>query len=153
MGTHGPRHVVSLMAVCAGLMLACIPPAGSTTDGTDVDGDQPPDGTASSLAVFQDPDSDFSTSDVYDANSDIVRFDAEARTIIWRADDTPYQAGAWDVSGNLLYGGFFTIRFGTLDGVPRAYLTETANATDICDVFVVDGVLGIVPTANKIPHT
>ncbi len=115
---------------------------------SDADGDQIPE---SKFAVFDDPDTDFSTSDVRDVDEEIVRFDREMLAIVWAADETSFDAGMWDVNGNLLAGGFFSVRFGTKDGQRRAYFTETATAT-ICDIFVESGSLLIFPTSVPVPQ-
>jgi hypothetical protein len=117
----------------------------NTTDNTN------DNSSTANLAVFVDPDSNFSTSDVHDSNDDIVQFDAVAKTIIWAADDTAFDAGSWDVNGVLLQGGRFTVVFGTKNGDPRAYFTETASAT-ICDVAVQGGQVSITGTLLTVPH-
>ena len=105
----------------------------------------------STLAVFVDPDSSFSTSDVHDVNDEIVQFDTVDKTLIWAADGTAYQGGSWDVNGVLLAGGGFKVLFGTKNGDPRAYFTETVSAT-ICDIGVQGGQVSIVPTTVAVPH-
>jgi hypothetical protein len=122
---------------------------GNTNDNTT--GNTNDNGSTSTLAVFVDPGSDFSTSDVHDSNDDIVQFDTAAKTIIWAADGTAYQAGSWDVNGALLEGGGFKVVFGTKNGDPRAYFTETASAT-ICDVAVQGGQVSITGTLLAVPH-
>ena len=107
---------------------------------------------ASTLAVFHDPDSEFSTSDVHDVENQIVRFDTEAKTIIWALDGRSFQPGVWEVNGNFLRSGNpFQVRFGTVDGERRAYFTETIPAT-ICDIEVVDGELRISATDTPVPQ-
>ncbi len=63
------------------------------------------------LVVFQDPDSDFSTTDVMDVDGEIVQLDGARGELIWVADGTT--EGGWDIDGNLLGNGFFTVAFGT----------------------------------------
>lgn len=101
------------------------------------------------LVVFQDPDSDFSTTDVMDIDREIVRLDGAREELIWIADGTT--AGGWDINGNLLGNGFFTVAFGTENGQRGAYFTETATAT-ICDIRVDNGNILISPTTVLVPQ-
>ncbi len=101
------------------------------------------------FVVFQDPDSEFETSDVMDVDAEIVRFDGDQGAIIWAEDGTT-EVG-WDINGNLLLGGFFTVAFGTENGQRGAYFTETATAT-ICDIRVVNGDIRISPTTILVPQ-
>ena len=119
------------------------------TDGTD---DGAPDGTSSTLAVFVDPDTTFSTSDVRDVDEEIVQFDPTAKTLIWVADGTAFGEGSWEVNDVFLgFGGGFQVRFGTKNGERRAYFTETGPAT-ICDISVQGGELLISPTGTLVPQ-
>lgn len=105
----------------------------------------------STFARFQDPDSDFSTTNVRDVDDEIVRFDTATQAVVWAADDRVFDEGVWSVNGLLLgRGGPFQVRFGTQDGQRRAYFTETANPT-ICD-FVVTDVFQIFLTATPVPQ-
>lgn len=101
------------------------------------------------LATFQDPDSDFSTTDVADVNGDVVRFDADNARMIWVRDDLQFDN--FDVNGNLIDDGFFTIRFGTENGMRMAYFTET-NPPTICDINVIAGQLSIRSTNETVPQ-
>jgi hypothetical protein len=101
------------------------------------------------LAVFSDPTSSFSTSDVRDVQEQIVRFDVASNSLIWAADGRSFPG--YPVSGNFVASDkHFQIRFGTKDGERRAYFTETASAT-ICDIEIVGGQLSISPTTVKVP--
>lgn len=103
------------------------------------------------LAVFVDPDSSFSTTDVRDVDEEVVWFDTTARSIIWAANGQVFQEGNWVVDGNFLGAtGMFQVRFGTVDGDQRAYFTETGPAT-ICDIFVTDQRIRIVSTTVSVP--
>lgn len=119
------------------------------TSGNPDDLGEVPDETGRTLALFSDPDSDFSTTDVRDIHEEIVRFDTAGKTLIWAADGSAF--GGWEVSGNFL-GSLqqFQVRFGTKDGERRAYFTETVPAT-ICDIFVENGRLRIVSTNVTVP--
>lgn len=101
------------------------------------------------FAVFEDPASDFSTMDVRDVDGEIVRFDATRSRLIWVSDALSFDG--YDVDGNLLAGGFFTVRFGTEDGVRRAYFTETDPPT-ICDIEAPGGMLRITSTQVTVPQ-
>ena len=110
------------------------------------------DGPPSTLAVFNDPDSEFSTSDVHDVENQIVRFDTQAKTIIWALDGRAFQPGVWEVNGNFLRpGNPFQVRFGNFEGERRAYFTETIPAT-ICDIEVPGEALLIFATDTPVPQ-
>ena len=121
---------------------------GNEDENTNTDGNENGSGE-SDFVVFQDPDSDFSTSDVMDVDAEIVRFDAGKGQIIWAADGTT--EGGWNFNGNLLLNGFFTVAFGTENGQRGAYFTETATAT-ICDIRVVNGDIRISATNTPVPQ-
>jgi hypothetical protein len=124
---------------------------GGTTNGDQID-DTDDDGSTANLAVFVDPDSDFSTRDVRDVDDEIVRFDTSAKTIIWAADGTAFQEGLWEVDGLFLNSDhFFQVRFGTKDGLRRAYFIETARGT-ICQIEPVGATLSISPTDVTVPQ-
>ncbi len=57
----------------------------------------------------------------------------------------------WDINGNLLLGGFFTVAFGTENGQRGAYFTETAMAT-ICNIRVDNGDIRISATNTPVPQ-
>ncbi len=108
--------------------------------------------SAANLVVFQDPDTSFSSSDVYDVDDEIVRFDSNTNSIIWAASDTSFQMGSWVTSGNFLGAtNFFQVRFGNVDGQRRAFFTETVNAT-ICDIGIIAGSLSISGTNVTVPQ-
>jgi len=122
-------------------------PADATTDPGDNEND-PPD---SKLATFDDPDSDFSSQEVNDVEEEIVQFNTQRMSIIWALDESSHQEGMWVVDDNVLGNGDFQVRFGTRGGVRRAYFTETIPET-VCDIEVVDGVLLIIPTNERVPQ-
>ncbi|MEK6677237.1 MAG: hypothetical protein AABZ47_16485 [Planctomycetota bacterium] len=103
------------------------------------------------LAVFDDPDSDFTTTDVHDVDDEIVQFDRETQAIIWAADGMSFDPGVWTIDGNLLAGGWFQVRFGSKDGTRRAYFIETGAGT-ICDISIFGNQLGISPTNVQVPQ-
>ena len=124
------------VAVMVAGLCSCSMSAGTGDDGVD-------------FVVFQDPDSEFSTTDVMDVDAEIMRFDEANGQIIW-ADDGTTEDG-WDINGNLLQGGFFTVAFGTENGQRGAYFTETATAT-LCDIRVSSGDIQIFPTTTPVPQ-
>jgi hypothetical protein len=108
-----------------------------------------PPPTPVQLAVFTDPASNFSTSDVRDAQEQIVRFDMTSNSLIWAADGRSFSG--YPVSGLFIRPDrSFQVRFGTKDGQRRAYFTETV-ATTICDIKIVGGQLVISPTNVTVP--
>jgi hypothetical protein len=109
----------------------------------------PPPPAPVQLAMFSDPASSFSTSDVRDVQEQIVRFDLASNSLIWMADGRSFPG--YPVSGNFVAEDkHFQVRFGTKDGERRAYFTETASAT-ICDIAVSGGQLSISPTNVTVP--
>ncbi len=121
----------------------------NTNDNTVDNGND--NGSTSNLAVFTETETGFSTSDVRDVDGEIVQFDSTAKTIIWAADNTSYQAGVWDVAGVLLSGGSFQVRFGSEGGERRAYFTETGSAT-ICQIEPAGEFLSISGTTTTVPQ-
>jgi hypothetical protein len=108
----------------------------------------PPPGPVQ-LAVFTDPSSTFSTSDVRDSEDEIVRFDVTTSSLIWAADGRLFSG--YPVSGLFIRADrFFQVRFGTKDGERRAYFTEAAAGT-ICDVEIVGGQPVITSTTVTVP--
>jgi hypothetical protein len=115
------------------------------------------------LAVFTDPASGLSTSDVRDVQEQIVRFNTAAE-LIWTADDTRFKG--YPVNGNIVGAESlcryctFQVRFGTRNGETRAYLTwsdETGHFEGhppaIFDIDIVDGRLVITETDVPVPGT
>jgi hypothetical protein len=101
------------------------------------------------LAVFMDPASSYTTSDVLEAQRRIVRFDTANNALIWVADNRSFSG--FPVSGNFVRSDKnFQIRFGTENGERRAYFTETASET-ICNVEIVNGQPVISPTSQRVP--
>jgi hypothetical protein len=101
------------------------------------------------LAVFSDPASSFSTSDVRDVQEQIVRFDVASNSLIWAGDGRSFSG--YPVNGLFIRSDrFFQVRFGTKDGERRAYFTE-AVATTICDIEIVGGQLVITATNVTVP--
>jgi hypothetical protein len=77
------------------------------------------------LAIFTDPATRFSTSDVHDVHEEVICVNT-ANELIWVADGTRFQG--FIPEGNFIAyhhvtEHFFQIRFGTNDGQRRAYVT------------------------------
>jgi hypothetical protein len=138
----GPRRMV--MAMVVPTMVAGLFGCGSSpTTPT------PPPPAAPKIAVFSDPTSSFSTSDVHDALDHILRFDSATSALIWAVDGRSFSG--FSVSGLFIRDDkFFQVRFGTKDGERRAYFTETV-ATTICEVEIVGGQIVITPTNLTVP--
>jgi len=110
------------------------------------------DGPTTNFAVFAEPDTGFSTTDVRDVDDEIVRFDTTTRAIVWAADNTSFDAGFWPVDGVFLgEARFFQVRFGTQDSERRAYFTETSRDT-ICNLAISGGQLQIFLTNTVVPQ-
>jgi hypothetical protein len=103
------------------------------------------------LAVFADPSSSFSTSDVRDSGGQIIRFDTASNSMIWALDGRMF-AGYPVLDGYFIRADkFFQVRFGTQDGERRAYFTEAERGT-ICDVVVTGVLVQIFPTNLTVPN-
>jgi hypothetical protein len=122
-----------------------------------------PQPSPSQLAVFTDPASGFSTSDVRDAQEQIVQFNY-AGELIWAADQTRFPG--YPVTGDVIRADptcrfcLFQVRFGSKDGEPRAYLTWTDDVghfgpqgPTLLDVDVVRGQLVITGTNVPVPRS
>ncbi len=115
--------------------------SGLTTDSTPP---PPPPAAGDTFAVFMDPSSDFRTTDVRDADNEIVRFDTTENALVWTPTDLLFDG--WVVDGNFLEERrFYQVRFGTVSGERRAYFTETVRGT-ICELSVTNNELFIAPT-------
>lgn len=116
-----------------------------------------PQPTPIRLAVFRDPASEFSTSDVRDVQEQVVHFNT-ADELIWTADGTRFSE--WLVDGSFigyhhLGDHVFQVRFGTKDGERRAYLTWTDDrlrgaAATILDLWV-DGRGDLIIAETSVP--
>jgi hypothetical protein len=91
----------------------------------------------SGFVTFSDPNSDFKTEDVRDADRQIMHFDAAGQALVW-VDDGARITGWTSQSNDLSWTGSgvqFRVRFGTENGEQRAYFTETSSGT-ICNLEV-----------------
>lgn len=86
--------------------------------------------------MFRDPDSEFVTDEVHDADREVMTFDAPGMALVW-ADGT--RVSGWSADGNDLDSTrsavAFRVLFGREAGQQRAYFTETLTGT-ICDITV-----------------
>ncbi len=102
----------------------------------------------SDFAVFRDPTSSFSTTDVRDIDDQIVRFIPADGTMLWTPSNLLFDN--WPVSGNFLGPDrAFEVRFGTVSGQRRAYFTQVGPGT-ICNLEVTGNSLQLSPT-NVLP--
>jgi hypothetical protein len=93
-------------------------------------------GGAESLVLFVDAETGLGTVDVHDVDRQVVRFDANSRSMLWAASGDA--VGGWVTDGNALSwsrGGAFRVRFGTEAGERRAYFTEAGPGT-ICNLEI-----------------
>ena len=148
--------------MCALLVLACSAAGCGVTSPSPVRAPGPaPGGTGIALAVFTDRASGFRTSDVHDADDQILRFNS-AGELIWMDGETRF--GGYIADGQVITADrvceacYFFVRFGTRDGEPRAYLTWAGDDTDaqpatLLDVEVVAGRLVVELTATRVPRS
>jgi hypothetical protein len=144
------RATAVLLLILIEGMAAC-GDSGSTprTPSTPTPPPPPPPSGPVQLAVFSDPASSFTTSDVRDVQRQIVRFDVASHSLIWAADSRSFSG--YPVNGLFIRADrFFQVRFGTEDGERRAYFTEAGSGT-ICDVEIVGGQLVITGTNVTVP--
>ena len=122
----------------------------------------------STLAVFVDDDTGFQTSDLRDAQDQVIQFNSN-RELIWSADGTrlpgyrvwfltfPNGRRYYFVEGKICEEGCgFEVRFGTENGERRAYLTVDYghdNPGTMVDVEVIDGALRVSQTDVYPPGT
>ena len=123
---------------------------------------------AATLAVFIDDDTGFQTSDLRDAQNQVVQF-TSSNELLWMADATRlpgyrvtfgrFSDGRrhYFVEGKICETGCaFEVRFGSDNGERRAYLTVDYghdNPGTVVDVEVIDRVLHVAQTAVYPPGT
>ena len=144
------QGIVLIMAI-ATVQSACGGTAGTTSPS--------PVPRAAALARFLDPDSDFATTDVRDAQDEIVQFNT-AGELVWTADGSRFPGYIADghviTANNICAGCYFFVRFGTQNGERRAYLTWPTPVTadrpaTRLDVAVTGGVLVVHDTDVVVP--
>ena len=111
------------------------------------------------LARFLDPDSDFVTTDVRDAQDEIVQFNT-AGELVWPADGSHFPGYIADgrviTADQTCAGCYFYVRFGTQNGERRAYLTGSVavaagQPATLLDVAVIGGDLVVHDTNVVVP--
>ena len=111
-----------------------------------------PPATPTMLAVFKDPASPFSTSDVRDGQGRVVRFDIPTNSLVWTADGRMFTGYPVLDTHYIRADKFFQVRFGTNNGEQRAYFTEAGRGT-LCDIQAVGTGVVITPTDLPVPKT
>jgi len=106
------------------------------------------------FVTFVDETTSFMTSEVYDADREIVSFDPARRTLVFLA--TGEAVSGWSVTdGDLDWtrsGVAFRVRFGTEGDSRRAYFTERGPGT-ICNLSLAGpDSLGISATNERPPN-
>lgn len=110
------------------------------------------------LRVFTEPGTGFSTSDLRDAQDQIVQFNT-ANELIWAADGTHLPGYKLAEPTSIECGpcgGWLEVRFGTKDGERRAYLTVDyghSNPGSLIDLEVAGGALAARQTNMFPPGT
>jgi hypothetical protein len=114
-------------------------------------------GPSDQVVVFADPHSSFSTSDLHDADEQVIRFSV-ASELIWMADGT--RLLGYGVAGNSISvpacACSLVVRFGTRDGERRAYLTADYihdNPGTLIGLSISGGALAITRTTVFAPGT
>lgn len=117
--------------------------------------------TSNELAVFTDRETGFSTSDVHDAQDQIVRF-TTAGELVWVENSAHFPGyiadGVVITADRQCSGCYFLVRFGTVNGEKRAYLTFSAddtaeNPATVLDMDVIESQLTVTVTGRRIPRT
>jgi hypothetical protein len=118
----------------------------------------PPLGTMNGLRVFTEPASGFATSDVRDAQDQVVQFSVMGE-LIWAADSSRfpgYTVSGIYINAETLCACWFEVRFGAVNGERRAYLTADYghdNPGTLLDIEAVNGALVVGRSAVFPPGT
>ena len=106
------------------------------------------------MQVFAEPENDLRTTAVHDIHGEIVRVNRVSNALVWEENGESYFPGQFFVNNQYWLGNtqFFQVRFGTENGIRRAYFTETATGT-ICDLRLSSSAnLQIFPTSIRVPN-
>jgi hypothetical protein len=119
-----------------------------------------PAGGTERLAVFLDRETGYTTSDVHDAQDQIVRF-TDTGDLIWSAGGQRFPGYIADgqvvTAERVCAGCYFLVRFGSRGGEPRAYLTfagadANGQTPTVLDVEVAEGQLAVSATRVTVPR-
>lgn len=119
-----------------------------------------PVGGSNELAVFLDRETGFSTHDVYDAQDQPMRFNANG-DLIWVA--TGDRFGGFIADGHVITADricaacYFLVRFGREKGEQRAYLTwaseeSVEHPAAVLDVEIIGSHLAVTESDRTIPY-
>lgn len=106
------------------------------------------------VIVFRDAVTGFSTSDVRDADEQMVQFNT-AGEVIWAADGTRFRGIG--VNENSMDREGLEVQFGTKNGERRAYLTYSFNwyhygpSAIVVDLEIVNGRLLVINVKPPVP--
>jgi hypothetical protein len=107
---------------------------------------------AAPYVSFIDCTTGFRTEAVFDADREIVHFDAAVGAMVSAASGD--SVAGWTISGADLdwsrFGGSFRVRFGTEAGERRAYFTEAGPGT-ICDLNIAGPDLLFIRATRQTP--
>jgi len=118
----------------------------------------PPPGSSNGLATFTDTRSGFSTSDLHDAQEQVVRVNL-AHELIWVEDGTHlpgYRAQQNSIPAEAACTCWLIVRFGIRDGQRRAYLTADYghdNPGTLVDLGIAGAALTVTRTTLFAPGT
>jgi len=146
--TRTIRHLVAATALLTAGCGSSFMPAPTPHDGS------------TELAVFLDRETGFSTNDVYDAQDQAMRFNANG-DLIWVA--TGERFGGFIADGQVITadricaGCYFLVRFGRSNGEEHAYLTWAAepspdHAAAVLDVEIVGTHVAVTQSARLVPY-
>jgi hypothetical protein len=143
-----------------GILVAVLTLLGASGCGSNPAPAPTPVSTPDELAVFLDRDTGFSTYDVYDAQDQAMRFNA-AGDLIWMASGARFGGFIADgqviTAGRVCAGCYFLVRFGSVNGQRRAYLTWAADAAadghaPVLDVEIESAHLSVTTSDRPIPN-
>ena len=108
--------------------------------------------TPGRFVTFLDPDSEFETTEVHDADREVVHFDPELGAMVWSTSNDA--VSNWSTDANDLAwsrsGVAFRVRFGTEAGERRAFFTETDQGT-ICNLSITAPEALSIRATNEMP--
>ena len=117
-------------------------------------------GDSTALAVFLNRETGFSTNDVYDAQDQAMRFNANG-DLIWAATGERFggfRADGYVITADRVCGGcYFMVRFGRSNGHERAFLTWAAEQSPehraaVLDVEIVGTHVSVSESERLVPY-